>query len=103
MIRPQRFSPITRQIVSAQGNATGALLHEQYIQSLFAAAADGLLHSPASLLSLAAAKDHANDAAAAATADVPCQGPADTPQGATPSANGSGHEAATTSPALTQV
>ena len=33
-----------------QGNASGAMLHQQYMQSLFAAAADGLLHSPDSLL-----------------------------------------------------
>jgi hypothetical protein len=102
VIRLWRFSPITRQFECAQGNATGALLHEQYIQSLFAAAADGLLHSPASLLSLAAPTDTV-DAAATAAADVPCQEPANTPQGATSTANGSGHGAATTSPALTQV
>jgi hypothetical protein len=100
--RLRRCSPITRHFGSAQGNATGALLHEQYIQSLFAAAADGLLHSPASLLSLAAPTGAA-DAAVVADVYVPCQGPADTPQGAATAEDGSGPGAATTSPALTQV
>jgi hypothetical protein len=91
-------SPITGSCRVAQGNATGALLPEQYIQSLFAAAADGLLRSPASLLSLAA--PGAAAAAVPAAACAPGSGPA---QRATPAQDGSGGGLAAASPVLTQV
>lgn len=54
-----------------QGNATGAMLHKQYMQSLFAAAVDGLLRSPASLLGIASSGSVAAEgtATAAATAE----------------------------------
>lgn len=58
---------------NVQGNASGALLHDQYIQSLFAAAADGLLHSPASLLGLAQV-DAPNNTGEAVNAAAATQG-----------------------------
>lgn len=97
--------PITRRFWTTQGNASGALLHDQYIQSLFAAAADGLLHSPASLLGLAAPPDARNADAAGAEAGVPG---GETPSSAA-AANASAAAPANpdggdpTQPALTQV
>ncbi len=67
-----------------QGNASGAMLHQQYMQSLFAAAADGLLHSPDSLLQPQRAAPNLLDAVVGGGAAAAVPNAAEAPAGRQP-------------------